>query len=97
MSSSHKGVSALLSLEAAAGAEGGIGEGADKVSFRALMEGAGVGDLGLELSICVVVGVGLLGLEVMMSCSPRVIGIEERVPVVSGSGLGGYPYLTAVC
>lgn len=35
------------------------------------------------------------GLEVTMICSPRVMGMVDRQPSVSGRVLGGYPYLTS--
>lgn len=63
----------------------------------ALTDGAGVG-LGIEVGGGGGGGDFMVdeGTEVTMICSPRVIGIVERVPFVLGRAFGGYPYLTGV-
>ena len=74
-----KAIESELSIGISASARG---EGADKVSFIAFKEGAGVDAVengGLEGA----------GTDTTMICSPRVMGMVARVSEVLGSVLGG--------
>ena len=59
------------------------GEGADRASLSGFTGGGGVNARGIGEE-----GAGA-GTETTMICSPRVMGIVERVSWVRGRGLGG--------
>lgn len=68
------------------GLSGRGGDGADKISFIGLTDGAGVGSAVLREREPVT---SLAGTAVTIICSPRVIGIELSGPSTSGRDLGG--------